>query len=82
MNAQRLAYEQRQATTTGMQSPSNIGELDTLCAASRNPWQTCLRVPGADHFSVLRPATRVIAARLATPPDGRALKFSADELIP
>lgn len=49
----------------GAQSPGNIGELDALCAATRNPQVRCVRVPQLDHFSVLRPATLAIAVQIA-----------------
>lgn len=49
----------------GAQTPGNIGEVDALCAATRNPQVLCVRVPRRDHFSVLRPATLAIAAQIA-----------------
>jgi acetyl esterase/lipase len=49
----------------GRDGQSNIGELESICAASRNPLLRCIRVAGRDHFSVLASATRIIAARIA-----------------
>jgi len=49
----------------GADAPGNRDELDDLCNHTRNPAVHCIAVPGANHFSVLSPVTRVIAARLA-----------------
>jgi dienelactone hydrolase len=54
----------------GGDGTSNKADLQEICAASRNPQLNCIEVPGADHFSVLRPATRVIAAKIAGSADG------------
>lgn len=51
----------------GKLSPSNIGELETLCGKTRNPQLHCVAVDGASHFSVLARATEVIARKLANP---------------
>lgn len=61
----------------GSSPPTNIGDLDALCAAARNPSVRCLRVPGVDHFSVLRPVTQAIAAQLAA---GGEVALSAEQL--
>lgn len=53
----------------GASPPTNVGDLEALCAATRNPLVHCLRVPGADHFGVLRPATQTIAAQIAAGSD-------------
>lgn len=65
----------------GVGGAGNADELDALCAASRNPLLHCLRVPGADHFSVIRSATRKIAATLAASADA-PLTWQAEELAP
>jgi acetyl esterase/lipase len=57
---------------------NNSAELETLCAATHNPEVHCIRVPDADHFSVLRRATRVIAPRLASGADS-ASTFTAED---
>jgi acetyl esterase/lipase len=50
--------------------PGNAGELEELCA-TRNPLVHCIPAAGFDHFSVLWPLSRTIAARLVTGvPDG------------
>lgn len=61
----------------GMQAPGNIAALDSLCTQTRNPMVHCLRVPGVDHFGVLRPATRAIAAQIAA---GGQISLSAEQL--
>ena len=63
----------------GMDGSGNGDELTALCAASRNPNLHCLPVRGADHYSVLRPATRAIAAQLAA---GGALALTPEALAP
>lgn len=64
----------------GTSSPSNLADLDTMCKRSRNPAVHCLRVAGADHFSVIRRATKVIAAQIAGSPE--ALSLDAKEMVP
>ncbi len=49
----------------GGEAPGNAGELETLCARTRNPFVRCVPVPGKNHFSVLDAAGKKIAARLA-----------------
>lgn len=63
----------------GIEQPSNMADLIELCEATGNPLVRCLRVPGADHLSVLRPATRVIAQRIMA---GRGVEFESVELSP
>jgi acetyl esterase/lipase len=46
----------------------NSADLELICAATRNPQLHCIRVHGANHFSVLHRATSVIAAKLAAEP--------------
>lgn len=48
----------------GRDPPSNIDALLTLEEASDNPMLKFLGVAGADHFSILAPATEVIATRI------------------
>jgi pimeloyl-ACP methyl ester carboxylesterase len=51
--------------------PGNADELETLCAKTRNPLVHCIPAAGFDHFSVLWPVSRQIAARIAVGvPDG------------
>jgi len=45
---------------------SNIGELRVLSRASRNPLIHFHPVKGGDHFSVLQPITRLVAAKILT----------------
>ena len=54
----------------GAEAPGNHEELDDLCNHTRNPAVHCIAVPGLNHFSVLSPVTRVIAARLAVANSG------------
>ncbi len=54
----------------GIDGTSNQAELKEICAAKHNAFLSCLEVRGADHFSVLSRATRVIAAKLAANPVG------------
>lgn len=61
----------------GANPPGNVADLDALCAATRNPQVRCLRVPGVDHFGVLRPATRAIAAQMAA---GGEISLTTDQL--
>ena len=55
----------------GRNPPGNLQELEALCADKSNPQVHCLSVGGQNHFSVLAPATRVIAARIIAAADGR-----------
>jgi pimeloyl-ACP methyl ester carboxylesterase len=43
---------------------SNISELRRLARANRNPFIHFHPVPGGDHFSILRPITRLIANKI------------------
>ncbi|MDP2226852.1 MAG: prolyl oligopeptidase family serine peptidase [Moraxellaceae bacterium] len=52
----------------GVSGSGNRADLETLCAATRNPAVHCIPVHGSDHFSVIRPVTRLIAERLTTAP--------------
>ncbi len=54
----------------GAESPGNREELDELCAYTRNPAIHCIAAPGFDHFTVLEPVSRVIAARLVVAETG------------
>jgi acetyl esterase/lipase len=54
----------------GDSSPGNADDLEVMCAF-RNPLVHCISAAGFDHFSVLWPVSRTIAARLVTGvPDG------------
>ncbi len=64
----------------GTSSPSNIADLDAMCERSRNANLQCLRVPDADHFSVIRRATLAIAAQLAGSPE--TLSLNAKDMLP
>lgn len=48
----------------GAKSPGNLGDLNELCAARKSDQVHCIEVPGQDHFSVLQPITRRIAAQI------------------
>lgn len=65
----------------GVDGQGNASELDSLCAASRNRQVHCLRVRGADHFSVLRPATKAIAERIVAAAGGD-LSLQASDIVP
>jgi len=52
----------------GAESPGNAGELDDLCAQAKNSQVHCIRVPGANHFSVLDRVGTVLAPRLLGEP--------------
>jgi acetyl esterase/lipase len=57
----------------GDTAPGNAGEVEDLCA-TRNPQVHCILAAGFDHFSVLWPVSRAIAARLvAGVPDGEPI---------
>lgn len=64
----------------GTSSPSNIAELNALCERSQNAQLHCLRVAGADHFSVIRSATKVIATQIASRPE--TLSLEAKDMAP
>jgi len=66
----------------GVGAPGNGDDLKTLCDASHNPLVHCLPVPRAGHFSVLRPATRAIAARLTADPPVLLDTLTPDMLAP
>jgi dipeptidyl aminopeptidase/acylaminoacyl peptidase len=65
----------------GTKEPGNPGELQTMKAASTNPKVQFYLVKGADHFSILAPATRLIADKLRRD-DGPScnLAFTESEL--
>lgn len=48
----------------GRERPSNLGSLQALQAASDNPHLHCFDLAGADHFSILAPATERIAMKI------------------
>ena len=50
----------------GAEAPGNRASLETLCSARKSDKVQCALVAGKDHFSVLQPATRTLAAQLAT----------------
>lgn len=64
----------------GADEPGNAADFDALCAQARNPNVHCLRVPGRDHFSVLRGATLAIAAKIAGARSAEPLALTATEL--
>ena len=49
----------------GANSPGNTGDLQALCAARKSEQVHCITVAGQNHFSVLQPITRRIAAQIA-----------------
>lgn len=49
----------------GANPPSNMDALSQLCKARKSELVHCVQVAGLDHFSVLQPLTRRIAAQLA-----------------
>lgn len=54
----------------GTERPSNLSELEALCAASQVPALHCISVEGRDHFGVLGVVSPVIAARVALAAEG------------
>lgn len=48
----------------GTQSPSNAGALPVLELAAGDAPVHVIDVPGADHFSILAPVTRLLAAKI------------------
>lgn len=65
----------------GASQPSNLHSLKDMAGASTNPMVHFLPVPGANHFSILAPTTKLIADKL-TGDGGTAtsLAFSDEEL--
>jgi acetyl esterase/lipase len=64
----------------GLKEPGNSAALDALCRASTNPMVHCLPIPGADHFSVLQPALKVIGARIAIPVPGQPFSLTVTDI--
>jgi Prolyl oligopeptidase family len=64
----------------GTDGTSNIAELRELCAAGSNALLHCIEVGGEDHFSVLRPATRVIADKLVAS-SGGDMALRAEDIV-
>ncbi|MFT4243448.1 MAG: prolyl oligopeptidase family serine peptidase [Acidovorax sp.] len=66
----------------GADAPGNRGSLEELCAARKSAQVHCALVAGKDHFSVLQPATRTLAAQLVMGQEPRLeslpLRASAD----
>ena len=62
----------------GSNRPSNIGSLEQLCAAKKWHQVHCVSVHCADHFSVLQPLTRRIAAQLVM---GQPMQLQRDEKL-
>jgi acetyl esterase/lipase len=54
----------------GTTAPSNAESLQEICRRSTNAEVLCIRVAGANHFSVVSRVAKVIAARLAVPKEG------------
>jgi acetyl esterase/lipase len=48
----------------GTKSPGNLGELQVMSRASKNPLVHFHAVNGATHFTILAPATRLIAGKI------------------
>lgn len=66
----------------GVDRPANKDDVEAICALSRNPQLRCISVRAADHFSVIRRATRVIAAKLASGPSGEGWSLAAEDFEP
>lgn len=49
----------------GAAGQNNLSELEALCSAPHSEKLQCLKIEGADHFSVLAKMTQVIATQLA-----------------
>jgi dienelactone hydrolase len=62
----------------GAEQPGNARCLSTLGRASHNPLVHLYAVRGANHFSILAPATRLLAARILQD-DGAAAGFALTE---
>ena len=48
----------------GAEAPGNRGSVETLCAPPQARRVQCALVAGKNHFSVLQPTTRTLAAQL------------------
>ncbi len=48
----------------GAKAPGNMGDWKELCNARKSDQVHCIEVQGQDHFSVLQPITRRIAAQI------------------
>ena len=65
----------------GALQPGNAGSLNSLASASSNPLLRFHAVKGANHFSILAPTTRTIAAKIVRDEGPRtSLSFTAAEL--
>ncbi len=63
----------------GRGTPGNIDELEAICRRNRNPLLHCIPVAGANHFSVLAPVTKAIAARIVVGVPGAQEILRPDE---
>jgi pimeloyl-ACP methyl ester carboxylesterase len=61
----------------GEESPGNLAELQSICMLRSSPQLHCVAVAGRNHFSVLAPVTRVLAARIIGAMGGRPVNIDA-----
>jgi pimeloyl-ACP methyl ester carboxylesterase len=65
----------------GTEDPSNDVSLESLATASRNPNLRIHSVRGANHFSILRPMTKLLAAKILRDEGQQSnIVFTPDEL--
>lgn len=66
----------------GMQMPGNIESLNSMASLSENRFLHFHPVPGKTHFSVLAPATKLVAKKILEDDKGGTcnISFSTDEL--
>lgn len=66
----------------GTESPTNLGSLQALDAATENPMVQFLPVSGADHFSTLAPTTELIAKKILLDRGAKtSIRFARSELM-
>lgn len=66
----------------GEVAPGNLTDLESLCMLRNSPQLRCVAVPGRNHFSVLAPVTRVLAARIIGAMGGRPVQIDAADFAP
>jgi hypothetical protein len=65
----------------GAEQPGNLGALKKMAAQPKNPFVQFFPVAGANHFSILRPTTQLIAKKILADTDSTVhLTFTAKEL--
>lgn len=65
----------------GSEPPGNFDAFEGLCRNTVNPFVHCVSGRGLNHFSVIAPAARVIAARLAIEVEGLPFSLRSDDIV-